>query len=335
MKTLNPGLRLFLHPLPLGLLILAFSGAVLPPLSPGGQKVPAERLRLLGGAFDLAAARAQEAQYFIQETQYVHIGFDGRRTGTEAYILKLACLPAGLSGKSGDEYTCREFRLRTNDGPELAIPSLTGWSYVFKRRPEGTDEKGQVLGIPHDRFEGLTDSRGNKLGVGLGYAVYSNFVDFHSFNDVLARPDPSGQGIQDLHNIGQKIIHAAAFSEPPINLGAGVKEGSVFRNGEVSLEFKGLSVVDGAACALVGYDSGECTLKMIMAAGPDKGIVTMGSSQYKGDLFIDLATMWVRKVTMDEFVVTETTVPGPAPKVQGYTVRHLLMRMVSREEFEN
>jgi hypothetical protein len=73
---------------------------------------------------------------------------------------------------------------------------------------------------------------------------------------------------------------------------------------------------------------------MIMAAGPDKDLVTVGGSQYKGDLFIDLGTRWVRKVTMDEFVVTETTVPGPAPKIDAYTVRHLLMRMVGREEFE-
>ena len=56
---------------------------------------------------------------------------------------------------------------------------------------------------------------------------------------------------------------------------------------------------------------------------------------------IDLATRWVRKVILDEFVGTETRLPamgqGPAAqgqKIQAYTVRHFLIRLVSREEFE-
>jgi hypothetical protein len=334
MNKHDHGFRLGRPALGLALLTFILSNAVLLSWSIAAQKAPAEQMALLKGTFDLGAARSQQVQYFRQETQFVHIGFDGKRTGAETYILKLKCLPAAMSGKDGDEYTCREFRLRLNDGPELTVPSLAKWSYIFTLNPEGKDEKGQVLGIPHAKFEGLTDSRGNKLAAGLGYAVYNNFIDFHSFNDIFARPATGGPGIQDLKAIGQRIIHAAAFSEPPVNLGAGIKEGSVFRNGEVSLEFKGLSIIDGAACALVGYDSGESTLKMIMPVGPDKDIVTVGGSEYKGDLFIDLATHWVRKVTMDEFVVTETTMPGPAPKIDAYTVRHLLMRMINQGEFE-
>jgi hypothetical protein len=123
-----------------------------------------------------------------------------------------------------------------------------------------------------------------------------------------------------------------------VNLGQGIKEGSVFRNGEVRLAFKGIGLVDGAACAIVGYDSGESTLKMIMAGPGGQEIVTEGGSQYAGDLYIDLATRWVRKVTMDEHVVTETRLPaagqGAGQKIQAYIVRHLLTRMVGREEFE-
>jgi hypothetical protein len=151
-----------------------------------------------------------------------------------------------------------------------------------------------------------------------------------------------GAGIQDLKVIGQSIRHAAAFSEPPVNLGKGIKEGSVYRNGDVRLVFKGLSVVDGAACAVVGYDSGESTLKMIMPVSPDKDIVTEGGSEYIGDIYIDLETRWLRKVTLDEFVVTETKMPASGPaagqaqgqKIQSYTIRHLLTRMVSQEEYE-
>jgi len=102
----------------------------------------------------------------------------------------------------------------------------------------------------------------------------------------------------------------------------------------VTLEFKGLSTVDGAVCALVAYDSGESTLKIIMPLGADKEMVTTGASEYKGNLYIDLATRWVRKVTLDEFVVTQTSLPGPRPKVDDYTVRHMLMRLISKDEFE-
>lgn len=320
----RPGILLGLG---LAALVLAARGA-------SGPVDPEKLLKELKGTFDLAGGRAPEVHYFRMETQFVHLGFDGKRTGIETYILKLQCTPAALSGKGGDEYTCREFAVKYNDAPPVTIPALKDWTYVFSATATGMDEKGQVFGVPHAKFEGLADSRGNTLSLGIGYAVYNNFIDFHGFNDVLARPATGGRGVQDLKTIGQRIIHAAAFSEPPVNLGAGIKEGSVFRNGEVTLELKGVGLVDGAACAVVGYDSGESTLRMIMPLGPGKDMETVGGSEYKGDIYIDLKTRWVRKITMDEFLVTETRLPAPAPKVTGYTVRHLLMRMISQEEFE-
>ncbi len=291
--------------------------------------LPAE----LKGPFDLAGERTREVQYFRMETQFIHIGFDGKRTGIETYILFLKCVPAALSGKGGDEYTCADFQLRVGNGPAATIPALAGWSYIFNLGT-GTDQEGQVFGIPHGKFENIADSRGNKMPPGIRYAVYNNFIDFHGFNDVFARPMPGGHGIQDLTKIGQKIVHASAYTEPPVNLGSGIKKGSVFRNGEVTLEFKGVTSIDGAVCAIIAYDSGESTLKMIMPLGTDKEIVTSGGSEYIGDLYIDLATRWVRKVTMDEFVVTQTSLPGPTPKVDDYTVRHILMRLISKAEFE-
>jgi hypothetical protein len=302
--------------------------------SRAGQESASRLVSELKGPFDLAGRRSPQIQYFQQEAVFVHIGFDGKRTGAETYTLKLKCVPAAVSGKGGDEYTCASFQVRIGEGKPVSIPSLSGWTYVFSLSPQGIDEKGQVFGIPHGKFENIVDGRGNALPAGISYAIYNNFIDFHSFNDVLARPTAAGGGIQDLRTIGQRIIHAAAFSEPPVNLGSRIKAGSVFRNGEMSLEFKGVSVVEGAACAIVGYDSGESTLKMIMPVAADRDIVTVGGSQYKGDIYIDLATRWVRKVTLDEFVVTETQMPGPAPKIDAYTVRHLLTRLISREEYE-
>lgn len=301
----------------------------------------AKNLAGLNGPFDLAGERKPEVRYYIQETQFVHIGFDGKRTGMETYTVKLRGVPAALSGKAGDEYTVREFSVRAGEGPSETIPELAGWSYIYSESSGDIDDKGQVFGIPHAKFENLTTSGGGKLAGPASYPIYNSFIDFHGFCDIFARPMKGGAGIQDLKAVGQSIRHAAAFSEPPVNLGKGIKEGSVFRNGDVRLVFKGVSLVDGAACALVGYDSGESTLKMIMPMTADKDIVTVGGSEYLGDIYIDLATRWVRKVTLDEFVVTETRLPamgqGPAAqgqKIQAYTVRHLLTRMVSREEFE-
>lgn len=291
-------------------------------------------LQALKRPFDLSGARSSQVQYFRMETRFVHIGFDGKRTGSETYVLKLKCVPASPSGKRADEYTCREFTLQVNNGPVLTIPSLAGWSYLPSLSGTARDEKGQVLGIPHAKFDGIADSRGNKLAAGIGYAVYNNFVDFHAFNDIFPRPVAAGKGIQDLRTIGQTIVHATAFSEPPVNLGAGIKEGSVFRNGEITLELKGVSLVDGSACAIIGYDSGESSLRMIMPLGAGKDMETVGGSEYKGDIYVDLASRWVRKVTMDEFVVTETRLPAPGPKIMAYTVRHLLTRMIGREEYE-
>jgi hypothetical protein len=310
-------------------------GCALLVATPTGARGQSARLaEELRGPFDLGGDWSPGVQYFKEETQYVHLGFDGKRTGTETYVLKLKCVPAAFSGKDGDKYTCAAFEYRVNDGESLSVPALAGWSYVSTVEAQTSDSGATLFGIPHSRFEGLTNSRGTKLPPAISYSIYNCFIDFHSFHDVFARPSDSGKSIRDLRSVGQKIVHYSAFSEPPINLGAGFKEGSVFRNGEVSLEFKGLSLVDGAACALVGYDSGESTLKMIMAAGPDKDMVINGGSQYKGDLTIDLASRWLRKATMDEFVVTQVRLPGPAPAVPSYTVRHLLLRLVGRQEFE-
>lgn len=294
----------------------------------------------LAGPFDLAGPLKPEVRHYIQVTEFVHLNFDGKRTGAEIYTVKLRVVPAALSGKDGDEYTVREVLVKRAGGEAASIPELAGWSYIYKEREGEIDERGQIFGIPHAKFQGLTTSEGRKLGAVDGYPIYNSFIDFHGFCDIFARPMNGAAGIQDLKTIGQTIRHAAAFTEPPVDLGEGIKKGSVFRNGDVRLAFKGIGVVDGAPCAIVGYDSGESTLKMIVPMGSDRDIVTEGGSEYIGDIYIDLATRWVRKATLDEFVVTETRLPaaGPAPpqgqKVLAYTVRHLLTRLVGREEFE-
>jgi hypothetical protein len=56
--------------------------------------------------------------------------------------------------------------------------------------------------------------------------------------------------------------------------------GSSFKNGQITLEFKGLSVVNGKDCALIAYDSGESSFKILMQPTPEMQIQIVGSSHY-------------------------------------------------------
>ena len=61
-------------------------------------------------------------------------------------------------------------------------------------------------------------------------------------------------------------------------------------------------------------------------------------SHYFGDMYIDLATHWPRKVEMRELVVSQTTVPLPGGaepmKVQSAIERQTTIKMVTKEEYE-
>jgi hypothetical protein len=289
----------------------------------------------LKGPFDLSSDRKLEPQYFRMETNYIHFGFNGNRINTETYILKLQYIPDALSGENESQYNCSEFVLKINNEPSFTIPALKNWTYVFNPTLSGTDNRGPLMGIPIDKFKNILDSHGNALPFDIRYAIYNNFIDFHGINDIFARPMKFGKGIQDLKGIGQKIVHLVAFSKAHINFGADTKSGSIFKNGEVTLGLKGVSVVSGVPCALIEYDSGECTFKMIMPFSTDQEVVTEGGSQYKGEIYIDIATRWVRKSTLDEFLITETSIPNSNTKSNGYTVRHVMLDLISLEEFEN
>ena len=211
---------------------------------------------------------------------------------------------------------------------------MAGWSYLFRQTDTGKDEKGQVFGIDHAQFEKLVDANGQPLPVDKRYFLYNSFIDFHAFCNVFAEPAGGGKGIQDLKHIGDKVVHAAAFTEAPVNLGAGIKEGSTFKNGEVTLEFKGLSLVDSAACAVMTYDSGQSSFQMLMTPMPNMEVRSVGASHYKGDIHIDLATRWVRKATMDELVVTESTVPMLTNKINTVIERNVMIRNVGSKSEE-
>ena len=192
----------------------------------------------------------------------------------------------------------------------------------------GADDRGPLWGIPQDKFANLHDSEGKALPFTARYAIYDCFIDFHSINDAFGRSMKFGRGIQDLKEIGQKIIHPAAFVEALLRFGGEIGPGSSFRNGEVSLEFKAVSLVDGSPCALIGYDAGESNLKMVIPVSDNRVSLSEGGSQYKGDMYVDLVTHWVRRATLDEYMVIETSTPDSSSKLYQYTTRHISLKSI-------
>ncbi|MCK4344489.1 MAG: hypothetical protein KAX05_04325, partial [Bacteroidales bacterium] len=86
-------------------------------------------------------------------------------------------------------------------------------------------------------------------------------------------------------------------------------------------------------CAIVGYDSGESSFEMIMNPMPNMEVHTVGSSHYMGDIYKDLTTNWVQKITMTEIVISETTLPMPPNKVNSVIERNIIIRNVNENEF--
>ncbi len=280
--------------------------------------------------FEFAGERSLESRYYLMETKVMKYALDGKRMGVDTFKLNLEYAPASLSGKDQDEYICRRFTVQKGTESAASIPALAGWSYVFV---QGYDEEGRVFGINHDRFENLKTGEGKALPPEMAYFVYNTFIDFHGFCNAFAERTDEGKGIQDLKKIGDIIIHAASFSEPPVNLGSNVAEGSTFKNGEVTLEFKGISLVDDILCSVVAFDSGESSFNMIIQPMPEMEIKTVGSSHYKGDLFIDMKSNWVQKVVMDEIVVSETILPMPPHKINAVIERMSTIRSVNESVF--
>jgi len=259
-------------------------------------------------------------------TKYQHFGPDGHLLGSESYYLRLRYKPMGAQDGWADQFTCLELQLQVDDRPSVAVPELDGMTYTFNPAATGVDERSPLWGLPQGRFKSLTDGLGNLLTFSSRYAAYVSLIDFHSINDVFTKPMPFGNGIQNLKNVGQKVVHPASFMKAEVKFGTEVKSGSTYQNGEVTLELKGVGLVDGAPCAIVTYDAGTGTLRMVTVDLAGQESITNGISQYKGDIFIDLATRWIRKATLDEYGTMEISTEGSPSKVE-LTARHIQSHM--------
>ena len=279
--------------------------------------------------FDLSGFVSQQTQYFQMESKMITYSLEGKRVGTDIFRLQLKYTPAKNKIKELGKYTCICLSLQLGNSPEVDLPALRNWTYIFNDTT--ADKKEQVFGIDHGKFENLIDSEGKALPFDKAYHVYNVFIDFHAFCNVFAERTNEGKGIQDLKKINQKIVHDAAFSEPPTNLGKNIAKGSFFKNGKITLEFKGMSKCNDKQCALIGIDSGNSNFKMIMNPTADMEIITIGSSHYKGDIYKDHISNWVQKVTFDEMVVCETTLPMPPNKINSVVERNIIIKNITQE----
>ena len=285
----------------------------------GDEKPGAQPLRAaLSQEFDLAGVRAAGPQRYRMESECISYAPDGRRHGRAIFRLDLLYEPA----EDGVRVTCRRYTVQENDGPERVLPAMAGWSYVMQ---PGTDPQGQLFGIPQARFQKLTDADGKPLEQALAYHVFNSFVDFHALVDVFAAPMRDGRSIADLRRVGDKVVHAAADSEAPIHLLGQFDEGSTFENGRVALALKGLSLVDGAPCALLAYDSGGSSLQATSAPAPSMRLRLVGSSHYWGDIHVELASLWPLMADMTEVVVMQMTIGEQV--VNSVAERHILLKV--------
>jgi hypothetical protein len=284
---------------------------------------------LLNRNFLLVKERSLEPRFYEMVTKVVYFEPDGKQKPYVNLKLLLKCAPAGKSPKDGFRYTCVKQSYQQAEQSEVAIPAMADWSYVYgKANPNNV-----VLGIEHSKFQGLKDAQGNPLPPEMSYSLYNMFIDFHAFCNVFAERTHSGKGIQHLQQMGQEIVHESAYTEPSVHLAGNIDEGSYFKNGKVTLDFKGISVVDAVPCALVGFDSGKSSFKMAFSPAPDVDAEVVGASHYWGDLYIELATNWVRKCTMGELVVTQTQI-GKQQTINGVMERESLIRSLEKKEFE-
>ena len=278
--------------------------------------------------YDLGMPDSKEPQSFLMQSKLILLAPDGTRKDSTIYTLHLRCIP-GKNREEGDEYTCTRFTVRSNNEQEISIPSVSNWKYIYRTTASNRDDKGQVLGIDHAKFENLKDSSGRSLSIEKNYHVYNAFIDFHTMF-VFSERTASGKGVQDLHQVGDKIVHSAAFSEPPVNLGKQIKEGSVFKNGEITLEFKGLGRINNKPCAILGYDSGSSSFKMLMEPMPSLEVNTTGSSHYWGDIYKDLQSGWIQFASLHELVVSQTVISGQANKVHSVIERMIEVKNISK-----
>ena len=74
--------------------------------------------------------------------------------------------------------------------------------------------------------------------------------------------------------------------------------------------FKGLGVIDGKKCAIIGFNERGGGYVMYIRPMPILKVKTKGGTRYSGEIYIDLESLWVKKVNATIIDMTKTTMYG-------------------------
>jgi len=286
---------------------------------------------ILEQEFNLEGNRSKKPQFYITQFEVAYHSSNGKQKWVDKFELYLTLNPSSSSVGDVDKFTCTKFSVQLKGGTKVTIPSLAGWSYNFNLKSldkEGLDAKGLMFGIPHTKFEDLIDSKGQKLSIEAQYQVYSAFIYFHSYCNQLAE-----QSAQNLKKIGDQSVKDLTGLESPVNLGTKFLEGSKFLHGIETLEFKGLGVIDDKECAIIGFNERGGGYVMYIRPMPILKVKTVGGTRYSGDIYIDLESLWVKKVNVSIIDMTKTTMYG-IPVEISIPITTLTIRSVDQKEFE-
>lgn len=298
------------------------------------DKKDAKELDILTKEYDFSGTRSSETQFYLVQHEVVTHTSNGKRKAVDIYKMHLACEPGDRTAEEvADKYTCVDFSVKRKDALEVSIPSLDEWSYAFSKQllnEEGLDSQGQIMGISHAKFNNLTDSTGTKLPIELPYQIYSAFTYFHTCCNMLTEPDQFRGGIQDLKRVGDKVIDDTYY-ELPIDLGENILKGSTYKTGETILEFKGLSSVNDAACAIIGYEEVGSSWTAYIQAAPLMKVKTTGGTQIRADIYLDLASLWVKKASYIVTDITKTTLFGIPVEIATIVTTHTIKKVPEKE----
>ena len=83
--------------------------------------------------YDLVGERSREAHYYIVQSELATHSSKGALKSTDVYREFLKVEPGDRSKGEADRFTCKKFTLKRGDDPQVAIPSLEGFSLICGR----------------------------------------------------------------------------------------------------------------------------------------------------------------------------------------------------------
>jgi hypothetical protein len=264
-------------------------------------------VEMLEQEYNLMSSRFNNPLSYVTQFEVAYHSSNGKLKWVDKFELNLTLNPSDNS-KGTEKFTCTKFSVQLKGGVNATIPSLEGWSYNFSLETlnkEGLDEQGLMFGIPHSKFENLIDSNGKKLSIEAQYQVYSAFIYFHSYCSQLA-----DQSAKSLKKIGDQSINDLTGLESPVDLGKKFLNGSKFLHGIETLEFKGLGLIEGKKCAIIGFNETGGGYVMYIRPMPVLKVKTVGGTRYSGEMYIDLKSLNVKKVKVTIIDMTKTTMYG-------------------------